>query len=373
MSQVTVTEGNKGALAGLKIVDLSRILAGPFCTQILADHGADVLKVEAPAGDETRRWGPPFVDGMSSYFMGLNRNKDSIILDFSQDIARETLRGLLAGADIVVENFKAGTLEKWGFERSYLEENFPRLIHCHITGFGDDGPLGGMPGYDAVAQAMTGLMSVNGEQDGPELRAGMPVVDLATGLNATIGILIALQEREKSGLGQLVEVALFDCGLSILHPHSANFLASGKLPVRAGNAHPNITPYDTFETASGPVFLAVGSDAQFQKFCAVINRVELATDERFTTNPKRVTNREALTVELRETLKLFEADKLTHELVRVGVPCAPVLNVEQALGHPQADYRQSVWENGKYRGVAPPVRLSRTPAGFRKPPPEISG
>ena len=252
-----------GSLEGLKVIDLSRVLGGPYCTQILADHGADVLKIEPPQGDETRGWGPPFDGhGTASYFLGLNRNKRGMTLDLTQAPQREALLALLEDADVLVENFKTGTLEKWGLGFDALHARFPRLVHCRVSGFGADGPKGGLPGYDAAIQAMVGLMSVNGETDangGGPVRIGVPVVDIATGLNAALGIMFALRERERSGQGQFVEAALYDCGLSLLHPHSANHLLDARIvPGRSGNAHPNICPYDTFATGSTPIFLAVG-------------------------------------------------------------------------------------------------------------------
>src|SRR5271165_656099 len=270
----------EGALAGLKVVDLSRVLGGPFCTQILGDHGADVLKVEPPVGDETRTWGPPFQDGTAAYFIGVNRNKRGIVLDLTSEEGRMALLGLLEGADVMIENFKTGTLEKWGIGGEALRERFPRLIHCRISGFGADGPLGGMPGYDAAIQAMSGLMSVNGEPapEGGPTRIGVPVVDLVTGLNACIGILMALHERESSGRGQLVEAALFDCAISLLHPHLANYFLAGTEPKRYGNAHPNVVPYDTFATRTTPLFLAVGNNGQFRKLCEQLGCPELAQD-----------------------------------------------------------------------------------------------
>ena len=234
-----------GPLSGVRVVDLSRVLGGPFCTQILGDYGAEVIKVEPPQGDDTRAWGPPFAEDTAAYFIGLNRNKRGIVLDLNQQAERDVLLRLLGSADVLVENFKVGTLERWGIGQQDLAERFPRLVHCRISGFGADGPLGGLPGYDAVIQAMSGLMSINGSPDGPPTRIGVPVVDLATGLYAVIGILMALHERAASGRGQFVDAALFDCGVSLLHPHLANYLASGRVPLRTGNAHPDITPYDT--------------------------------------------------------------------------------------------------------------------------------
>lgn len=359
------------ALSGLKVVDLTRVLAGPSCTQVLADHGADVIKVESPQGDETRGWGPPFVDGAAPYFLGLNRNKKGIVLDFAHAEDREALIGLLDGADVLVENFKAGTLEKWGLGRDVLEARFPRLVHCKITGFGETGPYGGLPGYDAAVQATAGLLSVNGFPDGPPVRLGVPVVDLFTGLNAVIAILLALQERTRSGRGQLVETTLFDSALAALHPHSANYLVSGKVPGQSGNAHPNITPYDTFATRTGPIFLAIGNDAQFRRLCTILGRPDLPADPRFGSNAQRNGHRAELKRELEAALADHEVEPLAERLLHDGVPCGPVLDVGQALAHPQAAHRQSVWSENGYRGIAAPARLSRTPARFRSPPPKL--
>ena len=275
---------NTGALAGCRVVDLSRVLGGPFCTQILGDHGADVLKLEPPGGDETRQWGPPFEEGLASYFVGVNRNKTGMTLDLAQPAGQEFLRSLLVDADVLIENFKPGTLEKWGLGYETLKTLFPRLVHCRISGFGADGPLGGMPGYDACAQAMCGLMSVNGEADGEATRVGLPVVDMVTGLNAALAVLLAMQERTRSGLGQFLDITLFDCAISLLHPHAANFFGNGKVPGRSGNAHPNISPYETVETRSGPLFLAIGNDRQFQTLLKVLGVQALSDDPRFATN-----------------------------------------------------------------------------------------
>lgn len=258
--------GGEGALAGIKIVDCTRVLGGPYCTQILADHGAEVIKVEPPQGDEVRDWGPPFKDGLSAYFSGVNRNKRSISLDLTSERGRAVLLRLLAGADILIENYKAGTLESWniGYE-TVLSAQFPGLVYCRITGFGADGPLGGLPGYDAAVQAWAGLISINGSEESGAMRLGIPIVDLGTGLYAAFGILAALQERSRSGRGQMVEATLFACGFALQHPHAANFFMSGDPPRLTGNAHPNISPYDLFSTRGRPLFLAVGNDRQEQR------------------------------------------------------------------------------------------------------------
>ena len=368
--------GSLGSLEGLKVIDLSRVLGGPYCTQILADHGADVLKIEPPQGDETRGWGPPFdAQGTASYFIGLNRNKRGCTMDLTQSPVREALIALLQGADVLVENFKTGTMEKWGLGFETLHAKFPRLVHCRVSGFGADGPMGGLPGYDAAIQALSGIMSVNGEADaqgGGPLRVGLPVVDMVTGLNAALGILFALNERQRSGKGQFVEAALYDCGLSLLHPHAANHLMDGRIPKRSGNAHPNITPYDSFATGSEPLFLAVGNDKQFATLCRTIGAEALASDERFVNNGQRCINRTALKELLEAKLAAFECKALADRLVRAGVPCAPIQDVATALADPHTQHREMVVQIGEhYRGVASPIKLGRTPASYRLAPPEF--
>jgi len=359
-----------GALAGLRVLDLSRILGGPYCGQILGDHGADVLKIEPPQGDDTRTWGPPFdKNGVASYYYGLNRNKRVRRLDLNAAQDRETLLGLLAQADVLIENFKTGTMERWGLGYEALSERFPRLIWCRVSGFGSDGPLGALPGYDAAVQAMTGLMSINGEADGGPLRIGLPVVDMVTGLNAVIGVLLAVHERERSGRGQLVESALYDSALSLLHPHAANWFMSGRTPQRTGNAHPNIYPYDTFATATDPVFLAVGNDRQFQALCECIGASALAQDARYQRAGDRSIHRRELKPALEAALAAFDGRALVDTLMAAGVPAAPVLDVAAALNHPHTAHRAMLVENADgSRGLGAPVKLTRTPASYRYPP-----
>jgi len=358
-----------GALAGIRVIDLSRILGGPHCGQILGDHGAEVLKIEPPQGDDTRTWGPPFVNGVASYYAGLNRNKIGSQLDLSTEAGRDVLLDLLATADVLLENFKTGTMEKWGIGYEQLAERFPRLIHCRVSGFGADGPLGGLAGYDAAIQAMTGIMSVNGEVGGEPLRVGLPVVDMVTGLNAALGVLLALQERASSGRGQFVEASLFDCGLSLLHPHAANWFADGREPRLTGNAHPNIYPYDAFPTATAPVFLAVGNDRQFTLLCRHLGVPHLAEDERYARAGARSSNRAALRQALEELLARQDGPALAEALMALGAPAAPVLSVSAALRHPHTAHREMVVRIGDYTGVASPIRLSRTPATYRHAPP----
>lgn len=361
--------GASGALAGIRVIDLSRILGGPYCGQVLGDHGADVLKIEPPQGDDTRAWGPPFVAGVASYYMGLNRNKTGMRLDLASDAGREMLLGLLEGADVLVENFKTGTMEKWGLGYEQLSRRFPRLVHCRVSGFGADGPLGGLAGYDAAVQAMAGIMSVNGEVGGEPLRVGLPVVDLVTGLNAALGVLLALQERARSGKGQFVEASLYDCGLSLLHPHAANWFADGREPGLTGNAHPNIYPYDAFPTSTAPIFLAVGNDRQFELLCRHLGVPALARDERYLTAGARSTHRAALRGELLALFAQQDGPALAEALMAIGVPCAPVLSVSAAIQHPHTAHREMVVRLGDYTGIASPIKLSRTPATYRRAPP----
>ncbi|AMH44158.1 MULTISPECIES: CaiB/BaiF CoA transferase family protein [Burkholderiaceae] len=368
-----MTQHLDGSLAGIRVIDLSRVLGGPYCTQILADHGAEVIKIEPPLGDETRTWGPPFDGDTASYFLGVNRNKLGVSLDLSKEAAREKLLGLLDTADVLIENFKPGTLERWGIGyEQFLRARFPKLVHCRVSGFGADGPLGGLPGYDAAIQAMAGIMSVNGEAGGEPTRVGIPIVDMVTGLNAALGILMALREREGSQLGQFVESTLFDCALSILHPHTPNYFYSGKPPQRTGNAHPNITPYDMFHTGSVDIFLAVGNNAQFTALCEVILTPQLAADPRFESNKARTANRKDLRRALESVFEQWDGAKLADMLIRRGVPCAPVLSIDAALDLPHTAHREMVVQMEGYKGIASPIKLSRTPATYRTPPPRLN-
>ncbi|MGR3322614.1 MAG: CaiB/BaiF CoA transferase family protein [Pseudooceanicola sp.] len=371
MTDAAKTPG--GALRGLKVIDLSRVLGGPLTGQILGDHGADVIKVEPPAGDETRDWGPPFRDGTASYFDGLNRNKRAMALDLRQEEGRAVLLRLLEGADILLENFKTGTMEKWGLGYDdVLANRFPHLIHCRVSGFGADGPLGGLPGYDAILQAMGGLMSVNGTEEGGPTRVGLPVVDMVTGLNAVIGILLALHDRKESGRGQFVDSTLFDSAISLLHPHAANYLMSGKTPVRTGNSHPNISPYSTYATETRPIYLAVGNDRQFTRLCAEIGAPEIADDPRFGSNGDRVQNRDALREALEAAMAGMDGGELADRLIRSGVPAGPVLGVDESLAHPHTAHRGMRVEIGDYSGVGAPVRPSRSRPDYRMRPPRFS-
>ena len=361
-----------GALAGIKVLDLSRVLGGPYCTQALADHGAEVIKLEPPSGDETRAWGPPFDGSTSAYFRGVNRNKKGISVDLSMEQGKEILLHLLGEADVLVENFKPGTLERWGLGYAeVLSQRFPKLIHCSISGFGLSGPLGGLPGYDAAIQAIAGLMSVNGDTTTGPMRVGLPIVDMVTGLNAVTGILLALHERQRSGHGQFLDITLYDCGVSLLHPHVPNYLASGKEPVLTGNAHPNIAPYDSYATGDEPIYLAVGNDRQFEILCEHIGAAHLLKDERFTSNSQRSINRMALKTQLELYLRTHEAQELASALICKGVPCGAVASVKAVVEHPHTAHRQMLVKKDGYQGIASPVKLSRTPAVYHSCPPSL--
>jgi formyl-CoA transferase len=365
-------------LAGLKVVDLTRVLGGPYCTMILADHGADVLKIEPPQGDETREWGPPFLKdgddrGDASYYIGVNRNKRALALDLTRAEGRSVLLRMLADADVLVDNFKPGTMERWGLGyHDVLAARFPRLVHCRISGFGEAGPLGGLPGYDAIVQAMTGLMSVNGDSTTGPMRMGTPIVDLATGMYAVIGIMMALQERTRSGLGQYVDMTLHDCALAMLHPHAANYFLNGRRPAQSGNSHPNIVPCDKFSTQTNEIFLAIGNDAQFRKLAREIGRADIAEEPRFASNASRLAHKTELTQLLAASFARVDGQAVAVRLLGEGLPVAPVMGVDEALNSGQAAARAMVLTDGAYRGLVTPIKLSRTPGGFRCPPPRFA-
>lgn len=362
---------SKSALSGVVVLDVSRVLAGPFAAQMLGDHGAEVIKLESYDGDDTRGYGPPFVDGDAPYYVGLNRNKQDLAADLSLPAGRDVLFKLLGQVDVLVENFKLSTWRKWGIDDpASLARRFPRLIHCRVSGFGETGQLGGLPGYDAAVQALSGLMSINGDPALDPVRIGIPLVDTSTGMNAVIGVLLALYEREKSGRGQSIEVTLFDTALGMLHPHTSNALNGGQ-SARTGNGHPNIVPYDLFPTRGGKLFVAVGNDRQFARLCEVIGKPALAADPRFLRNSDRVLNRDVLRAELSEQLAGLDSQELFRQLMAVGVPCAPMLSVEQALAMEHTATRQMSAAIGQYRVTGIPIKLERTPGALRLPPPGV--
>jgi len=363
----------KGALSGVRVIDLSRVLAGPLCTQMLADHGADVIKVEPPAGDETRTLGPPFDDaGDAAYFTALNRGKRALGLDLSRHEGRATLLQLLEGADVLVENFVPGTMKRWGLDYdTELAKRFPRLVYCSISGFGGDGPLGGLPGYDAIIQAMCGLMSINGDPASGPTRIGVPIVDHLTGYTALTGILLALFHREHTGLGQRVEATLFDTALSLLVPHAANWMYSNQTPALLGSAHPNIAPYDKFACSDGDVFLGILNDRQFRRFCEHVGLPALPADSRFASNSARLQHRDQLRVEIAAALAPLSREHLCEGLMRQGVPIGTVNTVPQAFRQAHAEHREMRIEGDGYRGIGVPTKLSRTPGRPGSPPPSF--
>lgn len=366
------TQSAFGTLAGLRVIDLTRVLGGPYCTQILGDHGAEIIKLEPPAGDETRHWSPITPKEGSSYFNGANRNKRSIGLDLTKPRGRDVLMTLLKDADVLIENFKPGTLDKWGIGNAFLREKFPRLIHCRISGFGADGPRGGNPGYDAIVQAMAGMIAANGSPEGGPTRIGIPVVDLTTGLYAAVGILMAINERQKSGQGQFLETTLFETGLAVMHPHSSNYFYTGKTPVPQGNPHPSLAPYESFQAKDGLIFIGVGNDGTFRKLCQEVGKPELGTDPRFARNTDRIANREILRAEMEEVFQHLEREPLCDRLLAAGLPAGPIQSIDKALESEQARQRGLVLRKDWYKGVASPIRFERSKASLRHAPPGFS-
>mgnify|MGYP002836424048 CR=1 FL=1 len=369
---VILPEDTTGAMAGLKVIDLTRVLGGPYATQILADHGACVIKVEPPQGDEVRDWGPPFFEGNASYFLGLNRNKRSLALDLSKNSGRNVFFRLLEDADVLIENLKTGTLEKWqlGYN-DVLQAKFPKLIHCRISGYGADGPLGGLPGYDAIVQAYAGWFSVNGDSESGPTRIGIPMVDMGTGLYSVIGILMALRERQQSGIGQFIDMTLYDCAVSLMHPHIPNYMLSNETPVPTGNAHPNISPYDRFHTKTVDIFIGAGNDRAFNRLCSSIEADDIALDHRFATSKSRNENREALTKALSDIIIKEDGEALCDRLMRAGVPAGPILNTAQVMNAEHTKHRKMNVHCDWWRGAGIPIKFGRTPGAITTPPPKF--
>ncbi|MEV0182654.1 CoA transferase [Streptomyces sp. NPDC050625] len=369
----------RGALDGLRIADFSRVLAGPYATMLLGDLGADVVKVERPGtGDETRAWHPPADhDGTSTYFLSVNRNKRSVVLDLATEAGREQARALVAECDVVVENFRPGTMERLGLGHEELQARHPELIYCSISGFGS-GAGAAIPGYDLLVQAVGGLMSVTGSADGEPTKAGVALVDVITGLHASLGILAALRHRDATGQGQRVEVNLLSSLLSAMVNQASAFAVAGVVPGRMGNAHPSIAPYETFPTADRPIALAVGNDRQFAALAEVVGDPRLALDDRFRANADRVAHRGELRDILAERLSAAGADHWSAVLLSAGVPAGPVNNLDDAfafahkLGLPGiVDIPADGEESRPSRQVAHPIALSGTPAQYRLPPPAL--
>ncbi|MEM7742958.1 MAG: CoA transferase [Pseudomonadota bacterium] len=364
-----------GALNGVRVIDLTRILGGPFCTQWLGDHGADVIKVEPPQGDDVRHWGPPFDEeiGAASYFLGINRNKRGMALDLRSASGQEAFLRLLETADVLIENFKPGSMEKWGLGyEAVLKEKFPRLIHCRVSGFGADGPLGGLPGYDAVIQAQAGMMSVNGIPGGEPTRLGIPIVDIATGMSAAFGISMALFERTTSGLGQYIDTTLYDNGVALLFPHYANYFLTGQHAKITGNNHPNLAPYDAYPTKTCNVFIAGGNDGQFKRLCDVLGCPDAPSNPIFENNAGRLTHQKELRKLLEPLMAEWDGEELAKTLMANGVPAGPVLDVHEVMENAHTLHREMTIDINGFRTTGNPVKMSRTPADpAKKGPPKF--
>ena len=372
-----------GPLSGIKVLDLSRILAGPSLTQNLGDLGADVIKVERPySGDDTRKWGPPNIEasdplceGWSSYYLSANRNKRSVAIDISKPQGQELVAKLAAKADILVENYKVGGLQKYHLDYASLAKDNPQLIYCSITGFGQTGPLAHRPGYDAMIQAMGGIMSITGSPDGAPMKVGVGIADVMCGMYAGQAVLAALHHRNQTGEGQFIDVSLFDTQLAWLINEGMNYLVSNEVPMRRGTAHPNIVPYQVFATKDGYFMLAVGNDAQFEKFCACAGAPHLAQDEKFSTNPARIIHREEIVALVEELTRQRTSQFWLSVLEQNGVPCGPLNTIEESLGHEHTKARDMVINmshdmiEDDVKLIANPLKFEKTPVSYRRFPP----
>jgi crotonobetainyl-CoA:carnitine CoA-transferase CaiB-like acyl-CoA transferase len=372
-----------GSLSNIRVLDLTRVLAGPWATQMLADFGAEVIKIEKPGdGDDTRGWGPPFLKnpdgtrGDAAYFQSANRGKWSVAIDMASAQGQQLIRSLAAKSDVVIENFKVGGLKKYGLDYESLKAVNPRLIYCSITGFGQDGPYANRAGYDFMIQGMSGVMSITGEKGGSPIKMGVAFSDVFAGLHAAIGILAALYHRERSGEGQFIDISLLDSQVAVLANQALNYLVGGKPPGRLGNAHPNIVPYQTFETADGHIIMAVGTDRQYAEYCTIIGAPHLASDERFKTNRGRVENREALIPQLQPFMKKRTTAVWIEAFEAAAVPCGPINTLDEVFANPQVLARGMqiglTRDDGlQVPGVANPIVFSETPNVYEKPSPRL--
>lgn len=372
------------ALADIRILDLTRILAGPTCTQLLGDLGCDVLKIEKPgAGDDTRKWGPPYAPAKgggdtneSAYYLAANRNKRSVAIDIATTEGQALIRSLLASSDVLVQNFKAGTLARYGLDHASLKDEFPGLVYCSISGFGQTGPYADRAGYDYLAQGYGGIMSLTGAPDGEPMKVGIGIADIMCGMYASSAILAALHHKARTGEGQHIDLALLDTQVAWLANEAVNYLLSGKVPERLGNEHPNIVPYKRFDTADGEVVLAAGNDAQFRRFCRFAGAEELADDPRFAGNPDRVRNRTALYALLVPLFRQKTTTVWVEGLTALGVPCGPVNDLAQVFADPQIQHREMQIDmphpqtaSGTVPLLGNPIKMSATPPAYAKPPP----
>jgi crotonobetainyl-CoA:carnitine CoA-transferase CaiB-like acyl-CoA transferase len=372
-----MTDGTAGPMAGTRVVDLTRILAGPLCAMMLGDMGADVIKVEPPgSGDDTRGWGPPFANGEAAYFLGINRNKRSLTLNLAGAAGQTILAGLIGKADVLIDNFKLGTLDKWGFTDAWFEANAPRVVRCSITGYGSSGPKAALPGYDFILQAESGLMSICGEPDGGPTKYGVAIVDVCTGMLACNSILAALNARARTGKGQKVEVSLYESSLAMLVNVASNVLVSGKGGGRFGNGHPSIVPYTTYQAKDGMMALAVGNDGQFARTAEVLGHPEWADDPRFATNRARVENRAAVDGMVGDALKRDNTDAWLVKLKAAGVPCGRINSVADALADPHTAARGMIETVehptiGALNMLGIPFKFSDTKPSVRHAPPTL--
>jgi crotonobetainyl-CoA:carnitine CoA-transferase CaiB-like acyl-CoA transferase len=362
-------------LEGLKVVELARILAGPWIGQSLADLGAEVIKVESPDGDDTRKWGPPFIeregDRSAAYYYSANRGKSCVTADFRTEEGRQTVIDLVRDADILIENFKVGGLAKYGLDYASLSKINPRLIYCSVTGFGQDGPYAPRAGYDFLLQGMSGLMSITGEPDGQPQKVGVAITDIVTGLYGSIGILAAVEQRHRTGRGQHLDMSLMDCATALLANQAMNYLATGESPRRLGNDHPNIAPYQVMAVQDGHVILAVGNDGQFQRLCQVLELADVAEDPRFQTNQLRVDNREALTMRLEQALSGWTQAELLQALEAATVPAGPINTIGQAFDDPQIRHRGMQIAPEGVPGVRGPWKFSDAELALDKTAPKL--
>lgn len=363
-------------LTGLKVIDLTRVLAGPFCTMMLGDMGAEIVKIEEPGlGDESRGWAP-FIGDQSSYYLSVNRSKKSVVLDLKTPEGAEALAALIDGADVLVENFRPGSLAKLGFGYDDASRRNPRLVYCSISGYGQTGPRAALPGYDVVLQGETGFMDATGDPGGEPMRAGVAITDYLAGLYAVQGILLALHDRQRSGLGQQVDIALFDAMLSVMRLPLGILLATGETPARVGNEHPSIAPYETLQTAEGPIIVAVGNPRLWKQFCEAIERRDLFDDLRFCTNADRLANRAALKAEIEATFARHSLRALIDRLVAFKVPCGRVRTIVDAIADPQVTVRDMLVTLADATrepviNLGTPIKLSRTPAELVAAPPRL--